>query len=157
MKNIRNYNVCLLYNMKWKSIVKKLKSCNLALPILLLFIIGIVIYNSCTKPQESFTNNNSNGKDCIIRFFYVDWCGHCKNAKPQFTQFMNQNNGKTIKGKMVTIEMINCESSDQNKKLASQFNVKGYPTIIAMINGKEVQYNGPRTTAGLDQWLNSIL
>ena len=53
--------------------------------------------------------------------------------------------------------MINCESSDQNKKLASQFKVNGYPTIIAMINGKEVPYNGPRTTSCLDQWLNSIL
>ena len=70
---------------------------------------------------------------------------------------MQQNNGKSIHGKTVIIEMINCESSDQNKKLASQFKVNGYPTIIAMINGKEVPYNGPRTTSGLDQWLNSIL
>jgi hypothetical protein len=113
--------------MKWNSIIKKLKSCNLGIPILLLFFVGVVVYNSCTKTEESFSNNisssNSGANDCIIRFFYVDWCGHCKKAKPQF----------------------------------SQFKVNGYPTIIAMINGKEVQYNGPRTTVGLDQWLNSIL
>ena len=84
--------------MKWNSIIKKLKSCTLGIPILLLFFVGVVVYNSCTKTEESFSNNisssNSGANDCIIRFFYVDWCGHCKKAKPQFSQFMQQNNGK---------------------------------------------------------------
>lgn len=122
-----------------------------------LFILAIVFFNSYTKSSnlESFANSPN---DCVIRMFYVNWCGHCKTTKPEFQQFMEQNNNKEIYGKNVKIEMIDCEASDADKQLASQFGVKSYPTIIALVNGKKIPFEGgERTTAGFDNWLQSIL
>lgn len=117
-------------------------------------IIGMYFYFS--KPvTEPFTENNN---DCIIRLFYVNWCGYCKNIKPDFQIFMEQNNNTTINGKNVQIEMIECEENKQNADLASKFNVKGYPTIIAVLNGKPQQFNGSdRSVQGLNDWLKSIM
>lgn len=122
-----------------------------------LFILAIVFFNSYTKSsrREMFTNSPN---DCVIRMFYVNWCGHCKTTKPEFQKFMEQNNNKEINGKNVKIEMIDCEASDADKQLASQFGVKSYPTIIAQVNGKQVPFEGgDRTTQGFNNWLQSIL
>jgi len=122
-----------------------------------LFILAIVFFNSYTKSSriETFTNSPN---DCVIRMFYVNWCGHCKTTKPAFQQFMEQNNNKQMSGKNVKIEMIDCEASDADKQLAAQFGVKSYPTIIAQTNGKQIPFEGgDRTTAGFNNWLQSIL
>ena len=122
-----------------------------------LFILAIIFFNSYTKSskRETFTNSPN---DCVVRMFYVNWCGHCKTTKPEFQQFMEQNNNKEMNGKKVKIEMIDCEASDADKQLASQFGVKSYPTIIAIVNGKQVPFEGgERTTSGFDSWLQSIL
>ena len=122
-----------------------------------LFILAIVFFNSYTKSsaRESFTNSPN---DCVVRMFYVNWCGHCKTTKPEFQQFMEQNNNKEINGKNVKIEMIYSEASDADKQLAAQFGVKSYPTIIAQVNGKQTPFEGgERTAAGFDNWLQSLL
>jgi thiol-disulfide isomerase/thioredoxin len=116
-------------------------------------ILGIAFYNYRTSPEiETFSNN-----ECVVRMFYVNWCGHCKKSKPEFQQFMQKYNNTQVKGKNVKIEMIDCEENSANKQLASKYNVKGYPTIIAHLNGKNIDYEGERNTSGFDTWLNSIL
>tara|TARA_B110000261_G_C12971711_1_gene312773 strand:+ start:361 stop:681 length:321 start_codon:yes stop_codon:yes gene_type:complete len=101
---------------------------------------------------EPFSNN-----DIVIRMFYVDWCGYCTKAKPGFTEFMNQHNDSQVNGKNVKIEMINCEENDENAQLASEFNVKGYPTIIAVVDGNNHSYDdGDKTASGFGSWMQSI-
>lgn len=127
------------------------------LSFIMLLITGIIIgsyYFSKPAYTETFTNNN----DCIVRMFYVNWCGHCKKTKPDFQTFMQQNNNTTVNGKKVSVEMIDCEENKQNADLASKFNVKGYPTIIAVVNGKPQEFTGSdRSVQGLNDWLKSLL
>ncbi len=101
---------------------------------------------------EEFSNNN-----VIIRMFYVDWCGYCKKAKPGYMQFMKQYNDTQISGKNVRVEMVNCEENDANAQLAAKFGVKGYPTIIAVVDGKKETYEGAdRSANGFGAWLKSL-
>ena len=119
-------------------------------------IIGMYFYFS-KSVKESFSSDNNNN-DCIVRMFYVNWCGHCKKTKPDFQTFMQQNNNTTVNGKKVQVKMIDCEENKQNADLAKKFNVKGYPTIIAVLNGQPQEFSGSdRSVQGLNDWLKSIL
>ena len=103
--------------------------------------------------MEDFSDN----KDIIVRMFYVDWCGHCKNTKPHFKAFMKNNDQKIINGKKITIQMINCEENQENANLAQEMNVEGYPTIMASSNGTYFNYDsGPRTEDGFSSWIKNI-
>ncbi|MDA7573836.1 thioredoxin domain-containing protein [bacterium] len=102
--------------------------------------------------MEGFSNN-----DVVIRMFYVDWCGYCKKAKPGYMQFMKNYNESTHSGKNVRVEMINCEENEANAQLAAKFGVKGYPTIIAVVNGEKKTYEGAdRSENGFVSWLKSL-
>tara|TARA_B100000925_G_scaffold263701_1_gene221769 strand:+ start:269 stop:745 length:477 start_codon:yes stop_codon:yes gene_type:complete len=104
------------------------------------------------EEQEGFSTG-----DCVVRMFYVNWCGYCKKAKPGYMQFMKQFNNQQVSGKNVRIEMIDCEESDSNAQLAAKFGVKGYPTIIAVVDGKKHSYEGgDRSANGFGAWLKSL-
>ena len=131
--------------------------------ILLVLLACVVMYFVLFKPrgggkmhqkckQESFTSSK---EEVNVKMFYVDWCGHCKSTKPGFKEFMDKYNGTQVNKKQVKIEMINCE---ENEKLASEYEVKGYPTIIAEVNGKKKIYDSSdRTAGGFSNWLENLV
>jgi protein disulfide-isomerase-like protein len=79
----------------------------------------------------------SSDKPALV-FFYAPWCGHCKNAKPEFEKVMQMAKGRA--------HMIDC---DAHQEIAQKYNVKGFPTIRyypnGPINGKPREYEGNRT------------
>ena len=128
-------------------------------PYATLMVIGVVIliiavYNSYSNKRiESFSPN-----DVGVKMFYVDWCGHCKTTKPGYKQFMDEFNGSKLNDKTVQVEMINCEENEANAKMASEYEVKGYPTIIAGVNGQKHVYEGSdKSSQGFSSWLKSLL
>jgi thiol-disulfide isomerase/thioredoxin len=129
-------------------------------PYSTLIVIGVVVliiavYNSYSnKRVESFSSNDDVG----VKMFYVDWCGHCKTAKPGYKQFMDEYHGTKLNDKTVQVEMINCEENEENAKMASEYEVKGYPTIIAGVNGQKHVYAGSdKSSQGFSSWLKSLL
>ena len=88
-------------------------------------------------------NFNSDSKADFF-MFSVDWCPHCKAAKPEFSACKNPS---------VNLKIINCED-DANSDLISGFNIEGYPTFALVKDGNTQYYDGERTTAGLDGWLS---
>jgi thiol-disulfide isomerase/thioredoxin len=132
--------------------------------VLVLVLALYYLYN-CVKGSEVeyFDHHDEEGteefsnSDCVVRMFYVDWCGYCKKAKPGYMQFMSQYNNQQLSGKTVKVEMINCEENEANAKLAQQFGVKGYPTIVAVVNGQKHNYEGgDRSANGFAGWLKSL-
>ena len=79
-------------------------------------------------------------------FFYAPWCGHCKNAKPEFQKLMKMAKGKA--------HMIDC---DDHKEIAQKYDVKGFPTIRyypkGPKNGNPREYNGNRTAEDMMQFM----
>jgi len=93
---------------------------------------------------------NLNSSDPTIVFFFAPWCGHCKNAKPEFEKLMNM-----LKDKTKAI-MVNC---DENQEVARDFNIEGYPTIRFYPNGPKnkdnaKEYQGPRTAEDMLQFVS---
>jgi len=130
-----------------------------AVVLLACVVMYFVLFKSSGKKckhQEAFTSNNDKEEEEVsVKMFYVDWCGHCKSTKPGFKEFMDKYNGTQLKKKHVNIEMINCE---ENEKLASEYEIKGYPTIIAEVNGnKKVYDSSDRTASGFSNWLEKVV
>ena len=87
----------------------------------------------------------SSDKPSLV-FFYAPWCGHCKNAKPEFEKVM-----KTAKGKA---HMIDC---DAHQEIAQKYDIKGFPSIRyypdGPKNGNPREYQGNRTAEDMMQFM----
>ena len=93
-------------------------------------------------------------KTVEVYFFYVDWCPHCKNAKPEWAAFKEQIGTGSVNGHKVSFIEVDCE---KEKGMAAQWGVKGYPTIKAKLgNGNVVDYDAKPTASVLSQFLDSI-
>tara|TARA_B100000941_G_C28259764_1_gene425973 strand:+ start:241 stop:645 length:405 start_codon:yes stop_codon:yes gene_type:complete len=106
------------------------------------------LFNKPKTTTETFDNNKP-----TFRMFYVNWCGHCKNTKPEFKKLQQSN----YKDK-VNIVMIDCEENDKNAKLAEEAGVEGYPTIQLVKDNNVIPYDsGERTFAGFTNFLDNNL
>lgn len=86
---------------------------------------------------------------------HATWCGHCKNALPDFQKFAA--NGKVVvNGQEVIVQAL--EATENAKELKSLPEVKGYPTfVLQTVDGNTVEYRGPRTPDGYLAFLNENL
>ncbi|KAH9372466.1 hypothetical protein HPB48_011316 [Haemaphysalis longicornis] len=80
--------------------------------------------------------------------FFAPWCGHCKNLAPHWAKAATELKGKVKLGAV---------DATVHQGLASQFDVKGYPTIKFFPGGKKdrhsaEEYNGGRTADDIVQW-----
>ena len=134
----------------------------------ILIIIGYSIYVYYIKPalkknsmntaevyNESSTGNTNQGE---LILFYVDWCPHCKTAKPEWEKVKSQYNGKIINGYTVTFTEINCTTeTPEIEKLIAKFSIEGYPTIKLLKDGQVIEYDAKPTKDTLTQFLNTAL
>jgi len=101
--------------------------------------IGVVVFIILAYTIYYFTREKYSESDCIFRMFYVEWCGYCKQAKPQFEPMIGT---AKINNRPVQIVMVN---ADEQPQLAQQFGVRGFPTfVLTKSNGESVNYNGDR-------------
>nr|BAG16714.1 protein disulfide isomerase [Glycine max] len=89
--------------------------------------------------------------DFIVVEFYAPWCGHCKKLAPEYEKaasILSSHDPPVVLAKIDANE-------EKNKDLASQYDVRGYPTIKILRNGgKNVQeYKGPREADGIVDYL----
>ncbi|MEG0847846.1 MAG: thioredoxin [Niameybacter sp.] len=65
----------------------------------------------------------------VIIDFYADWCGPCKMMAPIIDELATQYEGKVKIGKVNT---------DENRAIASKYNIMSIPTILFIKNGEVV-------------------
>lgn len=121
--------------------------------ILLVGIIVLYVGYKCMTNNSVYEDFNEKSP-VDFRMFYVDWCPHCKDAKPDFQKLIDSYGNKTINGYPLNIEMVNAE---ENSELASDNNVKSYPTIILTKNSVNEVYEGDRTKDAYYNYLNKSL
>jgi thiol-disulfide isomerase/thioredoxin len=113
-------------------------------------------------PPENFgmgsvgqTTGNARGAggEIVCTMYYVDWCPHCKTAKPEWEKFMQMFNGKEVNGKKVLVVKINCE---ENPDAAKEAGVEGYPSFKFNLNGKDFDYDDERVADRFEAFLHYL-
>ena len=145
---------------KWSIIIGVVALIGLAL------ILYYYVFKPMSTPVNYNANNegasqssqNSNSKEAEIMLFYVDWCPHCKTAKPAWNDVKSEYENKTINGYKVIFTEINCtEETTEVEHLMNKYNIEGFPTIKLLKDGQVIEYDAKPTKETLNQFLNTVL
>jgi len=95
--------------------------------------------------EAAFTKHIEQGQHFIK--FYAPWCGHCQKLAPVWDDL-----AKSLEhDKSVTIAKVDCT---QHRSVCTDMEVKGYPTLLWIQDGKMVQkYSGSRTIDDLKRFV----
>ena len=137
--------------------------------IIVLIVIAYYIYKSQTaKPSASAYRanttagydpaQNSSGKEAELMLFYVDWCPHCKTAKPEWEQVKTEYEGKTVNGYNIIFTEVNCTNETPDvEKMVNTYKIEGYPTIKLLKDGQIVEFDAKPTKSNLEQFLKTVM
>lgn len=141
----------------------------LSWPILIvLFLMGCVgavvlfllfkKYGSRIKIMEGLTSTTMDSPDdgTQLLFFSTDWCPHCKVAQPEWDKLVSKYEEQLINGKPVIFTHYNCTTETEDiKKLITQYNISGYPTVKLLKDGQVIDFDAKPTEASLTQFLQA--
>lgn len=96
------------------------------LPYLLNFKVVIDVKN-----YETYIGQNVDTP--LVIMYHMDWCGHCRHAKPIFDQMQEY----FADDQEVMTTAVECES---NRELCDKFKKNGYPSYSYFIHGNETSY-----------------
>ena len=130
--------------------------------IAVLLFVGVLcylvyrMYNGHVKNSMSYETPEQGGNINIVEvmYFYTNWCPHLKNAKPEWDQFKEIYEGKTINNMKIKCLDINC---DDDEATADKYKVEAYPTIKLLKDGTVYEYDAKPNVDTLGQFLNSVL
>ena len=108
----------------------------LMLGLLALTLTFLVFTCMCKQVKEKMTDEH-------LVFFYADWCGYCKQFKPEVQKY-----------KGIPIEYVDCTQPSENEKaLMREHSVSGFPALFYKSDSKTVTFNKPRTTQGIQEFV----
>lgn len=141
--------------------VFKLKKVLNSLPTITQFIVvaafvailigcAYYIYKTYISPQsdrslyEGYASGmemrNEGGEPDMATLYHfgVDWCPHCKKARPIWDEFVKENSNKSFNGVTVNYVYIDC---DTDSATADKYGVTGYPTIKLDKGSEVIEFN----------------
>eukprot|EP01061_Rhynchopus_euleeides_P026022 TRINITY_DN424_c0_g2_i1.p1 TRINITY_DN424_c0_g2~~TRINITY_DN424_c0_g2_i1.p1 ORF type:complete len:486 (+),score=213.94 TRINITY_DN424_c0_g2_i1:67-1458(+) len=96
--------------------------------------------------EDNFAGEIAEG--VVLAEFYAPWCGHCKKLTPEWEAAATE-----LKGKAKLIKVDATVETD----LGTKYEVQGYPTIKAFIDGGDaMEYDGGRTAADIVAWVSKM-
>lgn len=132
-----------------------------------LIAIGLsyYFYKQYSDKQTVFYANRENipkdlnaNKTATLMLFYVDWCPHCKTAKPEWSTLKDEYDGKTINGYIVNFVEHNCTNeTEEISQLMDKYSIEGYPTIKLVKDNQIIEYDAKPTKATMEQFLHTVL
>lgn len=83
--------------------------------------------------------------------FWADWCGPCHAVVPALKSVIADREGEI---RLAKIEV----DEGENMKLAGRYAVRGFPTVMLLVNGEEVsRFAGAKPAHWIDQWIDESL
>lgn len=114
---------------------------------LILFILLLAMVLLRSRMYEGFEGELS------VVICKADWCGHCQKAAPEFEKLVSASPLKLSNGKVATVKMLD---ADKDKDEISKYNVRGFPTILIVKDGENIEYPGERTYDGVLDFMNKM-
>ena len=141
------------------------KTAGIVFIIIVLTMIGYYAYTSYAQEKTVFHANRENmakdensNKTANIMLFSVDWCPHCKTARPEWDALKSEYEGKQINGYTIIFTEYNCtEESDEVSQLMDKYKIEGYPTIKLVKDNQVIEYDAKPTKTTMEQYLHSVL
>jgi thiol-disulfide isomerase/thioredoxin len=93
-------------------------------------------------------------KNAQLFLFKVDWCPHCKKAKPVFDEVEKELNGRKINEYTVSFKTVDCEAEPD---MADKFKIEGYPTIKLVKDGQVIEYDAKPEKDKIMEFLETVL
>jgi thiol-disulfide isomerase/thioredoxin len=129
--------------------------------VVILLVTALYMYNKQTTTQqmrENFENGTDDKRTAELMLFTVDWCPHCKTAKPEWEQLKAEYKDKKINGYKVIFTDIDCtKETPQVEKLMNTYKIEGYPTIKLLKDGQVIDFDAKPTKDTLVKFLNTVL
>jgi thiol-disulfide isomerase/thioredoxin len=129
--------------------------------VVILLLVAFYMYNKQTTTQqmrENFENGTDDKRTAELMLFTVDWCPHCKTAKPEWEQLKAEYKDKKINGYKVIFTDIDCtKETPQVEKLMNTYKIEGYPTIKLLKDGQVIDFDAKPTKDTLVKFLNTVL
>jgi thiol-disulfide isomerase/thioredoxin len=151
-----------IFNVLYTDYVKPLEKLIITLLVFIIFVIagyyGYIWYVKSTIENydaEDMSNNNRRVSEANLKFFFADWCPHCKRAKPEWEKFMNEYNGKEEGYYKISCETIDCSDGDNSQ--IQEYSIDGYPTVFMLKDNKRVNYDAKITEPNLKQFVEDFL
>jgi len=112
--------------------------------------------NSGSSGEGEEGSSKSEGTPVEIMLFSVDWCPHCKVARPEWNKTAEST--KTIKGRKVIFTDINCtDETPEVTGLIKKYKIEGYPTIKLLKDGQVFDFDAKPTANHLTQFLEQVI
>jgi len=96
--------------------------------------------------QETFQDFIKANEHVLVKFT-APWCGHCKKIKPEFDDAAEALEAEGLKARLADVD------ATEQKELATEFDVTGYPTLKYFHEGKAQDYGGGREKADFVSFL----
>lgn len=113
-----------------------------------------------SKKYSDVANSEQDNGELNIMMFHVDWCPFCLKSLPEWRQFCNEYNGKTVNGLTVRCnpEGTNCTDDSDEKILAmlEEYDIKSYPTVILFKGNNRYDFDAKITKSNLEQFIKSV-
>ena len=90
----------------------------------------IVLDHPVLLDDESFDRVIAEAEIPVLVDFYADWCGPCQMMAPSVETLARETVGRALVAKLDT---------DRAQRSASRFQIRGIPTSIVFMRGKEVK------------------
>jgi thiol-disulfide isomerase/thioredoxin len=122
------------------------------------YLSSKINYSSNREHDEGQEGQETPSKVANLMLFYVDWCPHCKTAKPEWNALKEEYDGKTINGYVVVFEEYNCtDENSEIEDLINKYKIEGYPTIKLIKDNQVIEYDAKPTKATMEQFLTTVL
>lgn len=101
--------------------------------------------------QRPIENLENTGETIKVYNFNTSWCRYSVMFAPEWSKFMSlvENNNK------IEAFDVKCDS-DSNKEFCSTFSVRGYPSVVIVKDGKQIEYPGPRNAEKILEYVNQL-
>ena len=112
----------------WLVIVASLAMLGLGYYVYITYVANKTTYNA---NREHESGNPDSNKVATMMLFYVDWCPHCKTAKPEWEKVRDKYQGQQVNGYVVTFTEMNC--TNETTEVSQMCGTCGHQPITVRI------------------------